>query len=293
MPGPLSRFYCRSIPLHFPNLIVRVATKQGKRADRGQRWVLTWIALVKFLHIGTVVACVGFVSDLLFRPAIPEARHRFFTFALLGRAHAALRQRHLFAAGQAHRKTPNIADQRIQGIFNFETAKKPRGTSRGQPDERRARCRRDDRVRKRRVPQGAGAAAPPVQQVQGRGLLLQRVSGAPAPTRSSRHALPRRRALTRPLPSRPSLSLRRRQTAAWKAGHKRECGAPGLGAGAAEIQRAVGAGVARAGLTAEQRSLKARLFELQDAGGHAEDGRGAGAPDDNTARAGTVASLLN
>ena len=51
-------------------------------------------------------------------------------------------------------------------------------------------CRSDARVR--HVPQGAGAAAPPVQQVQGSGLLLQGVPGAAPPpcrARGTREAL--------------------------------------------------------------------------------------------------------
>ena len=63
----------------------------------------------------------------------------------------------------------------------------------------------------------------------------------------------------------------RRQTAAWKAGHKHQCGAPGQGAAAAQLRRAAQGGAqleaarAPAGLTAQQRRLKTRLFELQDA----------------------------
>ena len=55
-------------------------------------------------------------------------------------------------------------------------------------------------------------------------------------------------------------------TAAWKAGHKREC-APGLGAAnAALIQRAARpATLTQAGLTKEQRRLGTRLDELQEA----------------------------
>ena len=116
MPGPLSGLYPRSIPLHFPTLIVRVGTQQGERAHSGQRCALTWKALVNFLHIGTVVSCVGFVFDLLFHPAIREALHCFSAFALLGRAHAALLERHLPAAGQAHCEPHSIADHCIQGL---------------------------------------------------------------------------------------------------------------------------------------------------------------------------------
>ena len=79
------------------------------------------------------------------------------------------------------------------------------------------------------------------------------------------------RALTRPFPSLPPLPLRRHQIAAWKAGHKHKCGAPGQGAAAAQLRRAAQGGAqleaarAPAGLTAQQRRLKTRLFELQDA----------------------------
>ena len=61
------------------------------------------------------------------------------------------------------------------------------------------------------------------------------------------------------------------QIAAWKAGHKHKCGAPGQGAAAAQLRRAAGGGAraeatrAPAGLTAQQWRLVTRLDELQDA----------------------------
>ena len=92
-----------------------------------------------------------------------------------------------------------------------------------------------------------------------------------------RHALRAARAgarscpLTRTRTIFPSLSLRRRQITAWKAGHKHKCGAPGQGAAAAQLRRAAQGGAraeaarAPAGLTAQQRRLVTRLNELQDA----------------------------
>ena len=74
----------------------------------------------------------------------------------------------------------------------------------------------------------------------------------------------------RPLPS-PLPAPPRHQIAAWKAGHKHKCGAPGQGAAAAQLRRAAQGGAqleaarAPAGLTAQQRRLTMRLFELQDA----------------------------
>ena len=61
------------------------------------------------------------------------------------------------------------------------------------------------------------------------------------------------------------------QTAAWKAGHKHKCGAPGQGVAVAQLRRAARGGAqleaarAPAGLTAQQNRLVARLFELQEA----------------------------
>ena len=69
-----------------------------------------------------------------------------------------------------------------------------------------------------------------------------------------------------PLPAPPPTA----QTAAWKAGHKHRCGVPGQAAAATQIRRAAQGGAqleaarAPAGLTAQQRRLKTRLFELQD-----------------------------
>ena len=75
---------------------------------------------------------------------------------------------------------------------------------------------------------------------------------------------PRLRALTRSsVPARPAPC---HQTAAWKAGHKREC-APGQCAAAASLirraAREAAASRAQAGLTKEQRRLGTRLEELQ------------------------------
>ena len=132
-------------------------------------------------------------------------------------------------------------------------------------------------MRARRVPESAGPATPRVLQVQGRGLLLQGVPGAPqararVPPRADTHA-PRSpgraflcaQTLTRPLPSRPlrpapSLPICRRQKAAWKAGHKRDCGGPGHGAAAAQIERA-----ARRALTDDAGSDKAAVRRFDQA----------------------------
>ena len=60
-----------------------------------------------------------------------------------------------------------------------------------------------------------------------------------------------------------------RQIAAWKAGHKHECGAPGQGGAVAKLRSAARADAARAeaarapaGLTVEQNRLGMRLSEL-------------------------------
>jgi len=138
---------------------------------------------------------------------------------------------------------------------------------------RYARCRGDARVRKRRVPQDARAAAPLVQQVQGRGLLLQRVPGVrpgSPPPRTTRRTRARVCSLTRPRTLSALLAPPCRQIVAWKAGHKRGCGAPEQGA-AAELRRAVReaaraeAARAPAGPTTQQRRLLARLGELEAA----------------------------
>ena len=89
-----------------------------------------------------------------------------------------------------------------------------------------------------------------------------------APPRTARRT--RLLAHPRPLPS-PLPAPPRHQIAAWKAGHKHKCGAPGQGAAAAQLRRAAQGGAqleasrAPAGLTAQQRRLKTRLNELQDA----------------------------
>ena len=99
--------------------------------------------------------------------------------------------------------------------------------------------RRGARVRQRRVPQGAGAAAAAVLKVQGRGLLLQGVPGAAAPTRppnagSAMHARPAA-VRTDPPPPCPSAAARpprgRPGTSAsaarrGRARRRRSCGAP-------------------------------------------------------------------
>jgi len=72
----------------------------------------------------------------------------------------------------------------------------------------------------------------------------------------------------RPLPS-PLPAPPRHQIAAWKAGHKHECGAPGQGgAAAAKLRSAARGGAARAEAArspAEQNRLLKRLQERQDA----------------------------
>ena len=113
--------------------------------------------------------------------------------------------------------------------------------------------------------------------LQGRGLLLQGVPGGRPShaSRAPRAALARARLLTHPRPLTFPLNAppRCRQTAAWKAGHKHECGAPGQGAAAAKLRSAARAGAALAeaarapaGLTAEQIRLVTRLHVLEDAG---------------------------
>ena len=108
-------------------------------------------------------------------------------------------------------------------------------------------------------------------QVQGRGLLLQGVPGGrPGRPRCAQRAV-RVCSLTRARSLPPCLHPPRHQIAAWKAGHKHKCGAPGQGAAAAQLRRAAQGGAqleaarAPAGLTAQQRRLETRLFELQDA----------------------------
>ena len=82
----------------------------------------------------------------------------------------------------------------------------------------------------------------------------------------------RTRLLAHPRPLPPRLpATPRHQIAAWKAGHKHKCGAPGQGAAAAQLRRAAQGGAqleaarAPAGLTAQQWRLVTRLDELQDA----------------------------
>ena len=110
----------------------------------------------------------------------------------------------------------------------------------------------------------------------------------PRPTAQLEARAPKAARTDLPLPrSCPSLSLRLRQTTAWKAGHKRECGAPGLGAGVAQIQRpAREAARPTAGLTAQQVQLGMRLSELAAAldwlGVLPARARGAGAGAGNT-----------
>ena len=89
------------------------------------------------------------------------------------------------------------------------------------------------------------------------------------PAAPDAHRAPRPRACACSLTcTRPPCMHPRRQTAAWKAGHKHKCGAPGQGAAAAQLRRAAQAGAARApaGLTPEQNRLGMRLSALQDAG---------------------------
>ena len=90
--------------------------------------------------------------------------------------------------------------------------------------------------------------------MQGRGLLQQGVSGAAPPNTHLQRAGPR------PAPC--------HYTAAWKAGHKREC-AQGQGAAAAALIRRAAREAARPapqkGLTKEQRRMATRLGELQAA----------------------------
>ena len=118
------------------------------------------------------------------------------------------------------------------------------------------------------MPQDADAAFAAVRQVQGRGLLQQGVSGAPLPqhAHAARCARARACALTRSSVPRPAPC---HQTAAWKAGHKREC-AQGQGAATAALIRRAAREAARPapqkpGLTKEQRRLATRLDELQEA----------------------------
>ena len=75
------------------------------------------------------------------------------------------------------------------------------------------------------------------------------------------------RAARVPASAHPLPFLTLSQTAAWKAGHKHECGVPGQGAAAAQIRRAARGGArAPAGLTAQQDKLRTRMNELQLAG---------------------------
>jgi len=136
-------------------------------------------------------------------------------------------------------------------------------------------------VRQRGVPQSAGAAAAAMLQVQEKGLLLQGVQGGTAapPPRTARRTRACVCSLTHLRPCHvPLPALRCSQTAAWKAGHKHECGALGQGAAVAQLRGAAGvaarddAGPAaessclRPCMTAEQRRLVTKLNELVAAG---------------------------
>ena len=98
------------------------------------------------------------------------------------------------------------------------------------------------------------------------------------PATPATHCAPHASARSPALAPVPPAASPCRQTAAWKAGHKRECGAPGRGQDAAVAQpRGAAPGGARTDV-AQQMRLLMRLIELKDADGALCAAGAAGSP---------------